>query len=111
MNKVQLQERLQHFKEEDEMLGVEFYLLYEDEGIVTTYLPAAEETRLSASLSSLVKSTIKNKFFIETDDYQYEVVSANTAEANNIRQVFHITKNEIPKASMIFGSVVNDSAL
>lgn len=112
MNKSELQEKLQFFKNEDETLGVELYLQYQDElGNIKTYLPAAEERVLSVALSSLVKATIKSKFFIESDDYQYEVVSANTAEANSIRQIFHISKNEIPRADIIFNDVVNNSAL
>ncbi len=111
MNKAELQEKLQHFKEDGETLGVELYLLYEDEQRnITAYLPAAEEHKLSSALSKIVKSTIKGKFFVESADYQYEVVSANTPEANNIRQVFHIEEKDIPRAATIFDSVVNNTA-
>lgn len=110
MNKAQLQEKLQHFKDDSEELNVEFYLQFEEEQYLKTYLPAAEETRLGTALSGIVKNTIKNKFFVETEDYQYEVVSANTAEASHTRQIFHIEKDEIPKASLIFDDILQDNA-
>jgi hypothetical protein len=110
MNKDQLQEKLQNFKEDSEPLGVELYLQYEDNsGNIKTYLPAAEENKLGPALSKIVSSTIKSKFFVENEDYQYEVVNVNTAEANNIRQVYHISKNEIPRASKVFDDVINDT--
>jgi hypothetical protein len=109
MNKAHLQEKLQHFKDDNEDLSVEFYLQFEEEKQIITYLPAAEETRLGNALSGIVKSTIKNKFFIEFDDYQYEVVSANTAEASNTRQIYHIAKDKIPKASLIFDDILQNN--
>jgi hypothetical protein len=67
MNKPELQEKLQFFKNEDETLSVELYFQYRDElGNIKTYLPAAEERVLSVALSSLVKATIKSKFFLST---------------------------------------------
>ncbi len=111
MEKAQLQEKLQHFRDDSESLSVEFYLQYEDEQRnIRTYLPATEENRLGNALSGIVKSTIKGKFFVEHDDYQYEIVSANSAEASNIRQVYHIGKNEIPRASLIFDRVLQNNA-
>lgn len=110
MEKSQLQEKLQYFRNESEQLNVELYLQFEDGEQIKTYLPAAEENRLENALSNIVRNTIKNKFFVETEDYQYEVVSANTAEASNIRQIYHISKTEIPKASIIFDDVINDNA-
>ena len=111
MDKAQLQEKLQYFRDDNESLSVEFYLQYEDEQKnIKTYLPATEENRLGTALSGIVKSTIKGKFFVESADYQYEVVSANTAEASNIRQVYHIGLNEIPRASMIFNNVLQNTA-
>lgn len=111
MNKTNLQEKLQYFKDSDETINVELYFLYQEQGHITVYLPAAEENKLSVSLGTLVKSMIRNKFFNDNEDYQYEIVSANTAEANNIKQVFHISKNDIPKATTIFESVLNNAAL
>ena len=112
MNKVQLQEKLQPFIQENESFGVELYLQYEDElGNINTYLPAAEENKLSSALEKMVRNQIKGLFFIENENFQYEVVSAHTAEANNIRQIFHVNAKKIPKAELIFDEVVKDTAL
>lgn len=111
MNKAELKEKLQHFVQDGEILNVELYLQYEDEERnITTYLPAAEESKLSPALGKIVSNQLKSKFFIENDDYTYEIVSAHTAEANNVRQVFHISQARIPRASQIFNAVVNNSA-
>ncbi|MBN8703796.1 MAG: DUF4868 domain-containing protein [Bacteroidetes bacterium] len=111
MNKAQLQEKLQYFIQDGETVSVEMYLQYEDDNkSILTYLPATEENKLSPALGRIVRSQIKNKFFNESEDYQYEIVSANTAEANNVRQVFHISKADIPRASVIFDAVVNNKA-
>lgn len=111
MNKAQLQEKLQLFIQEGEVLNVEMYLQYEGEkGIIKTYLPAAEENKLSPALGKIVSNQIKGKFFVENENYQYEVVSAHTAEANDVRQVFHISKTKIPKAATIFDAVVKNTA-
>lgn len=111
MTKAKLQEVLQSFRLDEETLSVEMYLLVEtNEGDIKTYFPAAEEDKLSDTLSKIVRAQIKNKFFTESDDYEYEVVSANSAESNNIRQVFHIAKSKIPKASLVFDNVVNNQA-
>lgn len=111
MNKGQLQEKLQSFIQEDETISVELYLQNEDaEGNIHTYLPAAEEKQLSPALGRIVRNQIKGKFFIENKDYKYEVVSAHTAEANDIRQVFHVSKSQIPKAEIVFDAVTNNKA-
>ncbi len=111
MNKAQLQEKLQYFIQMDETTHVELYLQKQDsDGTIHTYLPAAEEKHLSPALGNIVKNQIKNKFFAEKVDYKYEVVSAHTAEANDVRQVFHIKKNQIPKASKIFDAVSTNNS-
>lgn len=111
MNKAQLQEKLQHFRVQDETLSVELYLQYEvDNHNIITYLPAAEENRLSSSLSKIVARTINAIFFSENENYQYDVVSAHTAEASNTRQIFNIGKSEIPRSSMIFNSILENTA-
>jgi hypothetical protein len=111
MNKRELQEKLQYFIQDDSPVHVEMYLQYEEEdGSIKTYLPAVEENKLSSALSKMVSNQIKNKFFIENDVYDYEVVNASTAEASNNRQVFHVNHSEIPKASIIFNEVVKDEA-
>jgi hypothetical protein len=53
--------------------------------------------------------SIENNFFTESDEYQYELVSASTSEANTNRQFFNIKKSEIPKADEIFDNVINDN--
>lgn len=112
MNKVELQEKLQYFKSDEEILYVELYLLYQDNSQkITSYLPAAEENKLSSALSKLVKATIRNKFFIGNSNYEYELVSVNTPEANNITQIFHVSKNDIPRASLIFDGIVDNTVL
>lgn len=111
MTKAKLQEILQHFVVEDEPISVEMYLLFEDvDKSIKTYLPATEENKLSDVLGTIVRYQINNKFFNDNEDYEYEVVSANTAEANTIRQVFHISQKDIPKASLIFDAVVKNTA-
>lgn len=111
MNKPQLQEKLQHFISDDETIHVEMYLQYEGEnGSIDTYLPALEEDTLSPALGKLVTKQIKNKFFNKNEDYEYEVVSAHTAEANNRRQVFHESAAKIPKAAVIFDAVEKNTA-
>lgn len=110
MNKTQLQEKLQQFVADGAVLNVELYLQYEVEKQTKTYLPAAEESKLSPALGKIVSNQIKSKFFIENENYQYEIVSAHSAEANNIRQVFHISQDKIPKSASIFGAVVKDEA-
>ncbi len=111
MTKAQLQEKLQLFIQEEEILNVEIYLQYENENkVIHAYLPAAEENKLSPALGKIVRNQIKSKFFIENENYQYEVVSAHTAEANDVRQVFHISQSKIPKAATIFEAVVKNTA-
>jgi hypothetical protein len=110
MNKTQLQEKLQYFVAEGTVLNVELYLQYEVDQQTKSYLPAAEENKLSPALGKMVSIQIKSKFFVENDNYQYEVVSAHSAEANDIRQIFHISQSKIPKASTIFGAVVKNEA-
>jgi len=112
MNKAKLQEKLQAFISDEENTHVEMYLQYmNDEGNIDTYLPASEENKLSAALRKIVVSQLKYKFFGETDDYSYDLVSAHTAEANDVRQVFHVSKSKIPKANAIFEAVVENTAL
>ena len=111
MNKAQLQEKLQHFIQDEETVNVEMYLQYQDDDKkIKTYLPAAEENKLSSALRRIVTNQIKSKFFVDNEEYQYEIVSANTAEANNIRQVFHIRQSKIPKAAIVFDAVVKNEA-
>ncbi len=111
MTKAKLQELLQYFISEEQLINVEMYLLYEDENKkIKTYLPAAEEDKLSTAFSSIVRQQLKNKFFNETEDYQYEIVSVNTAEADTVKQVFHINGDKIPRATEIFDSVVKNIA-
>lgn len=111
MNKAQLQEKLQGFTQEDETIYVELYLQHEDEeGNIHTYLPAAEEKQLSVALGNIVRNQIIGKFFVEHENYKYEVASAHSAEANDIRQVFHVTATQIPKAAIIFEAVTGNKA-
>jgi hypothetical protein len=111
MTKAKLQETLQSFTFPAEPISVEMYLLIEDEAKnITTYLPAVEDDQLSVILSKIVRSQIINTFFNDNEDYTYKVVSVNSAEADTIRQVYHISKDEIPKTSIIFDSVIKNTA-
>lgn len=111
MTKARLQEKLQSFSIENGPLSVEMYLLVRvEDDVIKAYLPAAEENKLSDMLSNIVSAHIKNKFFVDNQEYDYEVVSANSAESNDIRQVFHIAKSKIPKAALIFDAIIKDEA-
>ena len=67
MTKAKLQEKLQHFKNDDETVSVELYLLFEDDQKrIQTYLPAIEEDKLTTALNDIVRKSIKNniRFFV-----------------------------------------------
>src|SRR5688572_3365938 len=111
MTKEELSQELEYFFQNEQNIGADLYLLYYEGGTLTTYAPALDETTLRPRLLKDFLGEMKFRLVEnESTDYSYDLEHINTPGAHEGSVIYYVPYSSIPKANLIYSTVVNGGA-